>query len=121
MKHSISMIFLGVAVAAIAHVSTITWKSMNLDLGEIKSGEVTELSFEFTNDGTETIKILDAKGSCGCTVVDYTEDDILPGESAEISANFKSSKVGQFRKSVKVKTTASEEYVQLYFKGEVVE
>lgn len=51
MKHAISMILLGVAVAAIAHVSTITWKSMNLDWGEVKVGEVTELSFEFNNDG----------------------------------------------------------------------
>ncbi len=112
---------LGVVVAAIAHVSSITWKSMNLDLGEIKVGEVKELSFEFTNNGAEAINILEAKGSCGCTVVDYPKDKIAPGESAQISANFKSSKPGQFRKSVKVKTTASDEYVQLYFSGEAVE
>lgn len=121
MKQSISIIMLGVAVAAIAHVSSITWKSMSLELGEVKVGEVKELAFEFTNDGTESVRILEAKGSCGCTVVDVPKEEIAPGESAQIKANFKASKPGQFRKSVKVKTTASDEYVQLHFSGEAVE
>lgn len=112
---------LGIAVAAVAHMNSIKWKSTSLEIGSVKAGELVELSFEFTNEGTSVVQILEAKGSCGCTVVDFPKDEISPGESATISANFKSSKPGQFRKSVKVKTTASEEYTQLYFNGEVVE
>lgn len=121
MKQSFSIVMLGIAVAAIAHVSAISWKSMSLDLGEIKVGEVQELSFEFTNEGTKAIRILEAKGSCGCTVVDFPKSEIIPGESGKVSANFKSSKPGQFRKSVKVKTTASEEYIHLSFSGVAIE
>lgn len=121
MKKSISIILLGIAVAAVAHVSSITWKTTTLELGTIKPNEVKELTFEFTNTGSEAVRILEAKSSCGCTVTDFTKEEIQPGESASIKANFKSGKVGAFRKSVQVKTTASDEYVQLYFSGEVAE
>lgn len=121
MKKSFSIVFLGIAVAVMAHVSTISWTSTNLQLGEVKINELKELSFTFTNTGQEAVTILEAKGSCGCTVVDFPKGEIKPGASATIKANFKSAKVGAFRKDVKVKTTASEEYTLLYFSGEIVE
>ena len=104
-----------------AHVAPIKWKATNLELGQVVKNETKELSFEFTNDGDEAVRILEAKGSCGCTVIDFSKDEIKSGETATIVANFKSSKVGVFKKSVKVKTTASDEYTQLWFSGEVVE
>ena len=121
MKKSISIIMLGIAVAAMAHVSSIKWKSTNLEIGEVKVNEVKALSFEFTNNGDQAVTILEAKGSCGCTVVDFPKGEIQPGEKATISANFKSAKVGVFKKNVKVRTTESEGYIQLAFSGEVVE
>jgi len=121
MKKTVSMLLLGIAVAVIAHVAPITWKSTNLDLGKVEVNETKKLSFEFTNTGDEPVRILEAKGSCGCTVVDFSKEEIKVGEAATIEANFKSSKVGMFKKTVKVKTTASDEYTVLWFTGEVVE
>jgi hypothetical protein len=121
MKKSVSMIMLGIAVAAMAHVSSINWKNTSLELGQVKSNEVKELSFEFTNTGDQSVSIMEAKGSCGCTVVDFSKEEIFPGKTATIKANFTSSKLGVFKKSVKVKTTASEDYTHLTFSGEVVE
>jgi hypothetical protein len=121
MKKPFSILFLGIAVAVMAHVSTISWTSTSVDIGEVRVNEVKELSFEFTNDGQAPVTILEAKGSCGCTVVDFPKGEIGPGEKATIAANFKSAKIGAFMKTVKVKTTASDEYVMLQFKGEVVE
>ena len=121
MKKTVSIVLLGIAVAVVAHVAPITWKSTNLEIGEVEKNETKNLSFEFTNTGDKSVQILEAKGSCGCTVVDFSKDEIKSGETATIKANFKSSKVGVFKKSVKVKTTASDEYVQLWFSGEVVE
>ena len=112
---------LGIAVAVIASTTSIEWKKTSLDLGVVKKGETKELTFEFTNNGDQAVRILEAKGSCGCTVVDYNKDEILPGESATIAANFKSSKVGMFKKTVRVKTTASDDYTTLHFSGEVIE
>jgi hypothetical protein len=121
MKKSISIIMLGVVVAAMAHLSSINWKSTNLELGQVKVNEVKEFQFEFTNTGAEAVSIIEAKGSCGCTVVDFSKEEIQPGKTATVTASFSSSKVGVFKKSVKVKTTASDEYVNLTFSGEVVE
>ncbi len=115
------MVLLGIAVAVVAHVAPITWNTTNLELGQVEKNEVKKLSFEFTNSGEESVRILEAKGSCGCTVVDYSKDEIKPGGTATIEANFKSSKVGVFKKNIKVKTTASDDYTQLWFSGEVVE
>jgi hypothetical protein len=121
MKKSLSTILLGVSVAVMAHVSPIVWKSTELSIGQVKSNEARELTFEFTNNGPDAVRILEAKGSCGCTVVDFPKGEIKAGESAQIKASFKSAKTGQFRKTIQVKTTASAEYTNLYFTGEVVE
>ena len=122
MKKSVSIVLLGIAVAVVASVApVITWKSTSLELGKVEKNVTKQLSFEFTNTGDEPVRILEAKGSCGCTVVDFSKDEIGSGETATIKADFKSSKVGVFKKSVKVKTTASDESVQLWFSGEVTE
>ncbi len=113
---------LGIAVAAIA-ISTpaINWKKTELVLGEIRKGELVELNFTFTNEGPEAIQILDAKGSCGCTEVKYPKDQIEPGETAEITAKFKSDKTGPFNKTVTVKTSSEETPTILRFRGTIVE
>ena len=112
---------LGIAVAVMASVSPIKWKSTSIDLGQVAKNEVKELSFEFTNETGAPITILEAKGSCGCTKVGYPQGAIAPGETASITANFSTGKVGAFKKNIRIKTSESEEYTYLYFTGEVVE
>jgi len=38
------------------------------DFGKVISGDTVEHTFVFENRGTEPLKILSARGSCGCTV-----------------------------------------------------
>lgn len=121
MKKATFILMFGIAVAAVAAVSPITWKETSLELGEVKKGLTTPLEFEFTNSGTEPVTILEAKGSCGCTKVSFPQAAIAPGESASITAGFTSEKPGVFKKSIRLRTSASEEYTTLYFSGEVVE
>jgi len=121
MKKVTLIICLGVAVAAAAAISPLKWTSTKLNLGEIKSGEMKELNFEFTNNTSEPLIILEAKGSCGCTAVNYPQQEIAPGARASVSASFSSKKTGMFKKNIRIKTSASEGYTYLYFSGEVVE
>ncbi|MEQ8583985.1 MAG: DUF1573 domain-containing protein [Marinoscillum sp.] len=113
-------IMLGIAVAAIASVSPLTWKSTTLDLGTVKAGTSQAIAFEFTNESESPVYIQEAKGSCGCTKVEYPREAIAPGSTASITASFQSSKVGMFKKNIKIKTSTSDEYTYLYFSGEVV-
>jgi len=121
MRKATFILMLGITVAVMASVTSITWKTTSIDLGTVQKNEVKELSFEFTNETMAPIRILEAKGSCGCTNVEYPNEAIRPGETASITANFKSGKVGAFRKNIRIKTSDSEELTYLYFNGSVVE
>lgn len=112
---------LGIAVATVVAVGPMTWKTTFVELGKVSAGEKVDLAFEFTNNSDQDLKILEAKGSCGCTNVTYPEKSILPGETAMIQGQFQSSKKGQFKKHIRVKTNLSDEFTYLYFKGEVME
>lgn len=121
MRKATFIVMLGIAVAVVAGMAPLKWKTTSIDLGQVSKDEVKELSFEFTNTSGETIRIIEAKGSCGCTNVKYPKGEIKAGESASISANFKSGKLGAFKKNIRIKTSDSDEYTNLYFNGEVVE
>lgn len=121
MKKTVSILFLGIAVAVVAGVTPLKWKATSIYLGDVSINESRALSFEFTNTSSEAITILEAKGSCGCTNVKFPETAIEAGETASITANFRSGKVGAFKKNIRIKTSESEEYTYLYFTGEVVE
>ncbi|MEM9337633.1 MAG: DUF1573 domain-containing protein [Bacteroidota bacterium] len=121
MKKATSILFLGITVAVIAGISPLKWNKTSIDLGQVTKGESKDLSFEFTNTSEEPVNILEAKGSCGCTNVQYPKEAINPGQKAVITASFKSGKVGDFKKNIRIKTSESDTYEYLYFSGEVVE
>jgi hypothetical protein len=88
---------------------TIKFDKTNHDFGEIRDGDVVETVFTFTNSGDSDLKILNASGSCGCTVPEYPRDTpIRPGESSVIKVKFDSSnKPGMQRKTVTLVTNTS--------------
>ncbi len=62
------------------------------DFGSIQEGETVETTFTFTNTGKSDLIIVDARGSCGCTVPDYPKNSpIAPGEIGKIRVSFDSS------------------------------
>jgi hypothetical protein len=89
---------------------TIKFDKTNHDFGEIRDGDVVETVFTFTNSGDSDLKILNASGSCGCTVPEYPRDTpIRPGESSVIKVKFDSSnKPGMQRKTVTLVTNTSQ-------------
>lgn len=121
MKKTFLILASGIAIAAIASVSPLSWKMTSLDLGTVKVNEEAQIQFEFSNNAATEVSILEAKGSCGCTQVNYPKEPLAPGASAQISAKYKATKPGAFSKTIKIRTSASEEYTVLTFKGEVVE
>ena len=91
------LLMTGIAVAAVsAGTPTLEWASTEPELGEIKSNEQKEVWFTFSNTGDEVIRILEAKESCGCTVVEVPKAEIMPGSAATIKAIFTSFKIYKF-------------------------
>ena len=62
------------------------------DFGSIQEGERVETLFTFTNTGKSDLVIVDARGSCGCTVPEYPKNTpIAPGATGQIRVSFDSS------------------------------
>ena len=62
------------------------------DFGTINEGETVSTLFKFTNTGTSDLIVVDARGSCGCTVPEYPKNvPIPPGGSGELLVSFNSS------------------------------
>ncbi|VXA97816.1 conserved exported hypothetical protein [Flavobacterium sp. 9AF] len=83
----------------------IQFNKLEHDFGTIKSGEKVETEFIVKNIGEADLVILDAVGSCGCTVPNPPKEPIKPGASAPIKVSFDSTnKSGQQSKTVTLTT-----------------
>ena len=79
------------------------------DFGTIEEGETVQTSFTFTNTGETNLIIVDARGSCGCTVPNYPKNTpIAPGATGEILVSFDSSnKPNMQQKTVTISANTS--------------
>ncbi len=126
MKKSIflsSLLALGVASVVFAGtvLSAIKWVETEHNFGKITKGKPATAEFKFTNAGTEPLIISNARGSCGCTGVEFPKEPLMPGASGIIKATFNAAYAGPFNKSVTVESNAEAGTVVLQIRGEVVE
>lgn len=79
-------------VKSVAQKTTsIKFESKEFDFGTITSGEHVSHRFKFKNTGSENLYINKIEASCGCTVVNYSKEAILPGAESYIEIVFDSS------------------------------
>jgi len=84
---------------------TIKFKNMTVDFGEMASGKIVNITFEFENTGNETLHIKSITPSCGCTTADLPKKDFQPGEKGAIASKFNTS--GYNGKVIKTITVTS--------------
>ena len=65
-------------------VTAIFFKEEVKDFGDVNVNSKNNYSFEFVNNGSEPLKIANAKGSCGCTVPEWPKEPIMPGQKGKI-------------------------------------
>ena len=107
---------------SVVDFAVIDFEKTNHDFGEIKDGDIVETIFTFSNSGNSDLRILNATGSCGCTVPEYPRDvPIGPGETGTIKVKFDSSnKPGMQRKTVTLTTNTSKSKELLNIKAFVL-
>ncbi len=71
-------------------IPAFTFETTDHDFGTIKEGDVVHHKFEFTNTGDAPLIIQSAKGSCGCTVPDWSKEPIPIGGKGFVNATFNS-------------------------------
>jgi len=74
--------------------TTMKFEEMSYDFGTVMEGEKVRHSYKFTNTGDEILVITNAKASCGCTVPNYSDGPIKPGDTGEITVEYSARKIG---------------------------
>ena len=104
---------------AAAADATIDFESKVIDYGVIEHNSDGARKFIFKNNGTESLIIKNAKGSCGCTVPTWPREPIAAGAAGEIGVKYATNRVGVFTKTITLTTNADKKPVILTVKGEV--
>ncbi len=66
----------------------MTFTETEFDFGTVTEGDILKHSFSFTNTGNAPLLIVNAKGSCGCTVSEWPKEPIPPGVTKEMIVTF---------------------------------
>ncbi len=98
--------------------ATIQFANDKIDFGTIKEDAVIEKTFEFTNAGTKDLMIIDATGSCGCTLPTIPSAPIPPGGKNKITVRYTAkNKVGPQKPLITVVTNGVPSVVKLQLEG----
>jgi hypothetical protein len=98
----------------------MTFEQTEVDYGTIEQGSDPYRTFVFTNTGDAPLIIKSARGSCGCTVPEYSKEPVMPGEKSEIKVRYDTNRLNAFTKTVTLTTNADPGQVVLRIKGKVV-
>lgn len=92
------------------------------DAGDVVKGEMITAEFTVKNTGEYPLVIGEVKGSCSCTVAEYPETPLAPGESGIISAHVDTDKVeaGLLNKSVRIVANTDPSIKQVLIKANVM-
>ncbi|KGO90705.1 hypothetical protein Q764_00855 [Flavobacterium suncheonense GH29-5 = DSM 17707] len=106
--------------AAAGELPVIKFNETEHDFGTINEGDKVETTFSITNEGKADLIIINAQGSCGCTVPEWPKEPIKPGASADMKVTFNSSgKTGQQQKTVTLTTNTAEGTEKVTIKANV--
>ncbi len=106
--------------AASGKLPVVKFDKAEHDFGTIAEGDKVETEFKITNEGEADLIIINAQGSCGCTVPVWPKEPIKPGESAPLKVSFDSNgKPGQQQKSVTLTTNSKEGSEKVTIKANV--
>ena len=99
----------------------INWlTSQTIDLGKIEQGKPVAVTFEFTNAGKSPVFITSARGTCGCTAIDYSQEVIKPSKKGFVKTTYDAVSTGSFNKAITVSVNTQESPIVLHIKGEVI-
>ncbi len=92
----------------------IKFVQQTIDMGTIKEDVIVEKFFEFKNEGTADLVIINAEGSCGCTIPTIPMEPIKPGEKGRIGVKYTAkNKAGPQKPIISVTTNGTPALVKL--------
>jgi hypothetical protein len=104
MKKNIFVLIFLMATMLLAKPA-IKFKSTTVDFGEVESGKIVDINYEFENTGTDLLIIKNVIPACGCTTTGLDKKEYKAGEKGTISSKFNTS--GYNGKVIKTITVTS--------------
>lgn len=106
MKKIILMVlFMSIVTFAFAVQPRMQFKETTIDFGEVESGKVVDIIFEFENSGDSVLIIKNISTSCGCTAAKLEKREYQPGEKGTIPVKFNTKGYnGRVTKSITIAT-----------------
>lgn len=108
------------SLRALAQVEPIVFEEKEYDFGIVNEadGPVTH-EFVFLNNTDGPVKILNVRASCGCTTPGWSKEEVQPGKSGFVKAQYNPyNRPGPFNKTLTVSTTLNKNII-LRIKGSV--
>ena len=101
--------------------TSVSFAKASHSFGTIKQNTENPHKFKFTNTGSSPLIIVDAKGSCGCTVPEYPKEPIPPGGTGEIEVVYSpGTQEGSQTKTVTITANTEPEQTFLTISAEVI-
>jgi hypothetical protein len=101
-------------------LTSISFADSLHDFGTINEGEKVSYTFKYTNTGENPLILDDVRASCGCTLPEWTKDELAPGEEGLIKVQYNSEgRPGEFKKTITVIANTQSEVTLLTIKGNV--
>lgn len=106
---------------AISGEPEITFDTLFHDFGNLIEGEKASVTFKFKNTGTADLLILDAYSTCGCTIPEFSNQPVAPGEEGKIEVVFDSAnRSGLQNKTITLKINNQHGEKSLWIKANVI-
>jgi len=96
----------------------MTFTETEFDFGTVEEGTVVEHEYKFTNTGNAPLIVVNAKGSCGCTVPTWSKEPIAPGAEGSMLVKFNTNgKPNAQTKTVTIKANTESGTESIRIKG----
>ncbi|WP_298951386.1 DUF1573 domain-containing protein [uncultured Nonlabens sp.] len=96
----------------------MTFTETEFDFGTVEEGTVVEHEYKFMNTGSAPLIVVNAKGSCGCTVPTWSKEPIAPGDQGTMLVKFNTNgKPNAQTKTVTIKANTESGTESIRIKG----
>ncbi|MEM1326852.1 MAG: DUF1573 domain-containing protein [Bacteroidota bacterium] len=104
------------------NVAKMKFEETDYEFGIVEAGAVITHEFAFTNTGKVPLLINDVRSTCGCTIPEWPEELIAPGESSSIQVRFNTTNMrNQQKKPVTITANTYPAKTKLYLTGIVID
>jgi hypothetical protein len=103
-----------------ARMPKFEFEQTHHDFGKLIQGEKVSYTYKFKNAGNAMLVISSVLPGCNCTVAQFTQTPIAPGESGSVTVNFNSeTKKGLVNSTIVVQANTYPADTRLYFTAQV--